>query len=371
MIRLAILSTHPIQYNAPLFRLMAAQEGWTVRVFFSRTWNQVKFDPDFQQEVQWDIPLIDGYNHTTVDASAPLGARKLISAIRDFKPDSLLVYGWNFPGHYRALKSLHGSMRIGFRGDSHILNPLPPWKRWIRKVMLNRVYRNVDLAFSVGSANTEYFKWSGVAPGRILLAPHAVDMEYWLADATQRTAAARLWRSELGIPDGAGTIGFAGKLEPIKQVDRLISAFIEQRPNSHHLIIAGTGPMEAELKTMAMNHPRIHFIGFVNQSQMPVFYRMLNVFALPSSSETWGLSINEALTCGIRCLVSNRVGCGSDIFKNPRLGDAIPWDDTKKWSESLQQALAHPPMTADAHSQFLEDFSYQKFIAILPELWNN
>ena len=194
MIRLAILSTHPIQYNAPLFRLMAAQESWTVRVFFSRTWNQVKFDPDFQQEVQWDIPLIDGYNHTTVDASAPLGARKLISAIRDFKPDSLLVYGWNFPGHYRALKSLHGSMRIGFRGDSHILNPLPPWKRWIRRVMLNRVYRNVDLAFSVGSANTEYFKWSGVPPGRILLAPHAVDMEYWLADATQRTAAARLWR---------------------------------------------------------------------------------------------------------------------------------------------------------------------------------
>ena len=51
MKRLAILSTHPIQYNAPLFRLMAEQESLEVHVFFSRTQKQVSYDPGFQRDV--------------------------------------------------------------------------------------------------------------------------------------------------------------------------------------------------------------------------------------------------------------------------------------------------------------------------------
>jgi len=58
--RLAILSTHPIQYNAPLFRMLHENDGIELQVFFSKTWDQVKFDPDFQREVVWDIPVSEG-----------------------------------------------------------------------------------------------------------------------------------------------------------------------------------------------------------------------------------------------------------------------------------------------------------------------
>lgn len=370
MIRLAILSTHPIQYNAPLFRLMAAQEGWTVRVFFSRTWNQVKFDPDFQLEVQWDIPLIDGYNHTTVDASAPLGARKLISAIRDFKPDALLVYGWNFPGHRQVMRAFHRRVPIGFRGDSHLLNPMPFWRRCLRQTVLRRVYCHIDLAFSVGTSNTAYFQWSGIPRSKITLAPHAVDNKYWQQDATMRQHYAEQWKTELGIPEAASIIGFAGKLEPLKQVNRLIEAFSQISSPQAQLIIAGTGPDEAALRRQAAEHSRIHFLGFVNQSRMPIFYRMLSVFALPSFSETWGLSVNEALACGTRCVVSDRVGCGPDLFGDPNLGAIVPWDRPAEWAPVLDNILGHPDIEDESLGAFLKTYSYQAMIDALPKLWS-
>ena len=77
MIRLAILSSHPIQYNAPLFRRMAEQADWDVHVFFSRTSKQVIYDPDFQRDVFWDTPLTEGYAHSHIDATTSSGVEAL------------------------------------------------------------------------------------------------------------------------------------------------------------------------------------------------------------------------------------------------------------------------------------------------------
>ena len=120
MKRLAILSTHPIQYNAPLFRMLHEEDGIDLQVFFSKTWNQVKYDPDFQREVTWDIPVSDGYSDSTHDASTQSGQRALAQAIRAFQPDALLVYGWNFPGHFHTMRQFHGRVPVWFRGQPFV-----------------------------------------------------------------------------------------------------------------------------------------------------------------------------------------------------------------------------------------------------------
>ena len=370
MKRLAILSTHPIQYNAPLFRLMAEQENWEVHVFFSRTQKQVSYDPDFQREVAWDIPLTEGYAHSFVDATASSGVEELKQVIETFKPHALLVYGWNFPGHRQVMRTFHRRVIIGFRGDSHLLNPMPFWRRRLRQTVLRRVYRHVDLAFSVGTANTAYFQWSGVPASKIALAPHAVDNAYWQQDVVKRQQEAEQWKAALGIPVTASVIGFAGKLEPRKQVDRLIAAFEQTSLPEAHLVIAGTGPDEATLHRQAAHHSRIHFIGFVNQSRMPIFYRMLSVFALPSFSETWGLSVNEAIASGTRCLVSDRVGCGLDLFRDPNLGSIVPWDRPSEWAPILDTMMNLPALNSESIEAFLKTYSYQAMLDALPKLWS-
>ena len=69
MNRLAIVSTHPIQYNAPLFRMLAEESCVHLKVFYTRKAEDVRFDPDFGQNVVWDVPLTEGYTHESFGAS--------------------------------------------------------------------------------------------------------------------------------------------------------------------------------------------------------------------------------------------------------------------------------------------------------------
>lgn len=357
--RLAILSTHPIQYNAPLFRLLHSFEKIHVHVFYSKTWAQVKYDPDFQRDIEWDVPLIGGYPHSTHDCATRDGLKDLISTIDGFTPQAILVYGWNFPGHLTVMRHYHGKISIWFRGDSHLLDPLSLIRKSTRRTILKWVYRHIDLAFDVGSANKEYFQWSGVDESKCRRAPHAIDSKLFTDDQPNQEKA-KLRRSALGIKPDEKVILFAGKLELKKQPEFLIEAWKASSQENCHLIIGGSGPLESHLREIG-DHPRIHFIGFQNQSEMPSLYRMADLFCLPSKGpgETWGLSINESIAVGTPCLASNRVGCSKDVFITQEFGMSIPWNSMEDWTKAIE---SHWPRIKQASiKKFNNEFSLQTF----------
>jgi len=102
MKKLAIVTTHPIQYNAPFFRLLNERGKVYPKVFY--TWPQAINgfdDPLFGREVKWDIPLLDGYAWEAVENISKNPSSKtwggidcpgLIRQIKDFAPDAILVY---------------------------------------------------------------------------------------------------------------------------------------------------------------------------------------------------------------------------------------------------------------------------------------
>src|SRR3954454_1006990 len=103
MIRLAIITTHPIQYYAPVFKMLAQQTNLLVKVFY--TWGKdsiSKFDPDFGKQIEWDIPLLAGYDYQFLENTATDPGthhfRGIINPtanerIKKFNPDGLLIYG--------------------------------------------------------------------------------------------------------------------------------------------------------------------------------------------------------------------------------------------------------------------------------------
>lgn len=366
--KLATLSTHPIQYNAPLFRMLHEDDGIELKVFFTKTWNQVKFDPNFQREVVWDIPVSEGYPHATYDASHKDGKLSLATAIRDFRPDALLVYGWNFPGHLTMMRTFHGSIPIWFRGDSHLLDPIPIWKRTLRRLWLTWVYQHIDFAFTVGSANETYFEWCGLKPNQMARAPHAVDNAFFKRDNSSRQEEALRWRSELGIDPTDPVVLFAGKLEPKKQPGFLLQAWHDLNDTKSHILMVGSGPEELYLQRKWAHVPRVHFLGFQNQQKMPVVYRMSDVFCLPSAGpgETWGLAINEALASGTPCIVSDRAGCAQDMGLLSQHVYVASSKDQSQWTQILRgifndapqtyieipRPFSHDAMMAQIHLQF-------------------
>lgn len=102
---------------------------------------------------------------------------------------------------------------------------------------------------------------------------------------------------------------YVGRLSPEKNLKLLIETF--NTMPSLILEIIGFGPQEDELKAMAKENVR--FLGQINNEELSHYYRQSDVFILPSSSETWGLVVEEALNNGTPVIVSDAVGCHRDL----------------------------------------------------------
>lgn len=350
--RLAILSTHPIQYYVPLFRRL--HEGpLDIRVFYG--WEGMASaeatDHGFGAKVKWDIPLLDGYPHMFLSNSSKdpgthhfrgIDAPDVIEQIRDWRPDALLVFGWNYVSHLRTLRYFSGKVPILFRGDSTLLDERPGTRTLLRRVFLKWIYRHVDIALYVGEHNRRYFLKHGLTDDQLVWAPHAVENERFSRDHEEREKEARQWRRELGIKDDARVVLFVGKLESKKDPVLLLRAFRRLAGQGLHLIYGGTGPLEAALRSEAGDMANVHFIGFQNQSRMPVVYRLGDVFVLPSRGpgETWGLAVNEAMACGRPVIVSDRVGCAPDLVKAGETGWIFPAGNERALGATMENALS-------------------------------
>jgi glycosyltransferase involved in cell wall biosynthesis len=330
--RLAIVTTHPIQYYAPLFRLLAKSPELELKVFY--TWSQsgsgAKFDVDFGKMVEWDIPLLDGYDYAFVPNAAKdpglhhfNGIRNpvLIPDIKKWKADILLVIGWNFRSHLACMRYFKGRIPVLFRGDSTLLDEKPGLKRKLRRIFLKWVYTKVDYALYVGKNNHDYFHIHGLREDQLLWIPHTVDNERFKGSGGLEQEA-RAWQKDLGINDDDLVLLFAGKLEPKKDPEFMIRLANEIPDPRLKLIIAGNGKLEAELKRKASADKRLIFLDFQNQQKMPVVYRLCDIFVLPSvgPGETWGLAVNEAMACKRPVIVSAKCGCAPDLVKEKITG---------------------------------------------------
>ncbi len=344
MKKLAIITTHPIQYYAPVFKLLHERGRVEIMVYY--TWGEKakdKFDPGFGATIAWDIPLLDGYPFTWVKNTAEdPGSHRykgivnpgLIQQVQNWEPDAVLIFGWAYQSHLKCLRYFKGKLPVYFRGDSTLLDEPKGLKKIFRSLFLNWVYKHVDCAFYAGSNNKDYFKKYGLKDKLLIFAPHAVDNDRFSVD---RSAEASALRKQLNIGESDILVLFAGKLEDKKSPVELLDAFISLNKPGTHLLFAGNGQVEEKLKLKAVDLKNIHFMGFQNQTIMPVIYQACDLFCLPSKGpgETWGLAVNEAMACGKAVLLSDKVGCAVDLVKKGYNGNVFESADNNSLAESL------------------------------------
>lgn len=321
--KLAIITTHPIQYNAPFFKLLADRGVIEIKVFY--TWGdgvlKNKYDPGFGKVINWDIPLLEGYQYEFVkNISKNPGSHNfkgidnpgLLLKIKGWNPDALMVYGWNFKSHLKALRYFKGKIPIIFRGDSTLLQKRNGIKSLLRKIFLKWVYSHVSYAMYVGTLNKSYYQKFGLKEKNLFFGPHAIDNKRFGLNIEER----RKWRKKLGISENDILLLYAGKIDENKNVAFLARNFTSMKLEGVKLLIAGNGPSEIQLKDEFNGVSNIIFIDFQNQSNMPALYSMADIFILPSLSETWGLAINEAMAAGKAVLVSKNCGAAVDLVTN-------------------------------------------------------
>ncbi|RZL39495.1 MAG: glycosyltransferase family 1 protein, partial [Pedobacter sp.] len=109
---LAILISHPIQYYSPVFKQLASNPLVNLKVFYSLG-KEVLHDKGFGKKIEWDIPLLDGYPYEFLENTAKdkgthhfngIINSDIISRIDSHQPDVILIYGWAYRSHLKALR---------------------------------------------------------------------------------------------------------------------------------------------------------------------------------------------------------------------------------------------------------------------------
>jgi glycosyltransferase involved in cell wall biosynthesis len=347
MKKLAIITTHPIQYYAPIFQLMHQRQNICIKVFYTvgQAFYSSQHDPGFGKKVSWDVPVLEGYPYewalNTAEAPGTRSFRSiitpgLIQQVNYWQPDALMIIGWAYASHLKAIRYFKNKIPVYFRGDSTLLNEPGGIKKAVKSVFLRWVYRHVDHVFFAGVNNKAYFRKYGIEEGQLSFTPHAIDNARFIVP---RYDDALKFRSVLNVSNNAVLILYAGKFEPVKNIELLISAFITLNRHNVHLLLVGNGVDEKKLKDMAsasVDATNIHFCDFVNQLDMPVLYQAADLFCLPSWSESWGLSVNEAMACGCAILASDKVGCAADLIINEKNGMVFKSRDLNSLTECLK-----------------------------------
>jgi len=351
-LRLAIVVSHPIQYCVPLYRSLAKRDDLEIKVFF--TWHAatgVEFDPGFEREFRWDIPLTEGYEYELVpNRSRNPGTHhfwglrnpELVRRVMDWRPNAVQITGYAYASHLNAIRSFHRrGVPVLFRGDSHLLNEQRHGLRWeLKRFLLNRIYRQVAALLYVGKHNYDYYRAFGVPHSKLFYCPHSIEIDRFSEPNEELEAKARLWRHQLDIPDTARILLYAGKFDRVKRPIELMTAG-SRLGSKFVLLMVGNGQLEEEVQRRASETPeKFRILPFQNQSVMPVVYRLADVYTLPSASETWGLAVNEALASGRRVLISDRVGCAPDLVRSKLQGEVFAWNDWDDFETKARRMLA-------------------------------
>ena len=346
--RLAVLASHPIQYQAPLFRALARRLD--LHVFFAHEATpQEQANAGFGAPFVWNIDLISGYANSFLDnVSRRPSASEFFGCdtpdigdhLRQGRFDALLVTGWGLKSY---LQGIYAAKRLRLpvmaRGDSHLLTPRSVPKAAAKAVLYRPFLRLFDAALHVGQLSRAYYEHYGFPASRLYFSPHCVDAAWFAQRADARTRDAM--RKRLGIEPNAFALLLAGKLIALKRPLDLVraAAACRARGRNVEVLVAGDGELAPLLVGEAARAGvPLHMLGFRNQADMPAAYAAADCLTLPSASETWGLVANEALACNRPIIVSDQCGCAPDLASDGIAGRTFRVGDIADFRAAIESA---------------------------------
>jgi glycosyltransferase involved in cell wall biosynthesis len=286
---LAILTTHPIQYQVPLWQTLARDGRVPFEVWYlSEHATRVSRDLEFGKEFAWDIDMLKGYPYRIL--KTPSGAtpntfwrsrvtESVPDLFREAKTKVLWVNGWQVAAYWQAVWAAHkAGVQVWMRGESNALrqqgsersedrdqrsegnNPTSDLglltsgvaRQAAKRVLLGQLFRRVDHFLCIGTANRELYRSYDVPESKLHMAMYAVDNERFARQANQIRKSKVEIRKQWGIPEDAFCVVFCGKFIPKKHPTDLVKAaqlLLKAHPNLKiHLLFAGSGELGAELR---------------------------------------------------------------------------------------------------------------------------
>lgn len=356
--RLAIVVSHPIQYFAPWFRELAAFPRLDPMVYFCCDWGLESYhDAGFGQELKWDIPLLEGYNHKLMPIRRRPKKLNFLSVdnpesgslLDEFQPDVVLVFGYAYATMWRVnLWCRRNRTPLIVYSDSQKVQKHGS-KSLARMIRAKLFYRGVDGAFAVGDQNYAFHRALGLPSERVFRGMLPIDVGRLRESSISGPSRSDI-RSRHGIPTNAFVLLFSGKFIERKRAIDLVEAIAELSGRNRDVwgLFVGDGPLRGDLERAVLerNLENVTFAGFVNQATIAGYYSASDALVVPSSRDQHPLVVTEAAVFGLPILASEAIGCIGP-HDTARVGEnalAFPPRSPKALAASVERLLNEPSL---------------------------
>jgi glycosyltransferase involved in cell wall biosynthesis len=225
-------------------------------------------------------------------------------------------------------------------------------------------FRRCDGFFCYGIRSKEYVASYGIDERMIFHPCQAAALPHGYSAATIRSHYATRPRASMTAP----RFLYIGRLSKEKGLDDLLEAFSHVRlqiPEAR-LDIVGAGPLESEIKERAKQRGLdavVEFLGSKSPEEIGQLLLRSAALILPSHSEPWGLVVNEALSYGCPCVVSNVCGCVPELVQEGRTGFSYPVGDVPALGAamiSVAELCKQRPFVANNCIDLIEQYTAER-----------
>lgn len=310
-------------YHAARLKAAAALGKGEIVVVESRrtdaeyAWDEVQDSFGYQR-----VTLLQNEEHPQ-SGQIPGIKQRMYACLNEQKPDAIVITGWAFADALAALSwCVSNHIPAVVMSESQQRDH----KRVFWRELLKRQLVGLFSAGLVGGQpHKQYLTELGMAPDKIFMGYDVVDNDYFIRETDKVQASGTEFRNKYGLPQKYFLA--SNRFIEKKNLPLLIDAYAEYRKHGGHdlweLVMLGDGPLREQLRqqcdTLGIgNH--VLFPGFIQYDELPVYYGLAGVFVHASTTEQWGLVINEAMASSLPIIASEACGCVPDLVHNKRNG---------------------------------------------------
>jgi len=289
------------------------------------------------QDYAWSsVKGAEGYSRVTLFPSGVACrmsgkevSERVEDALQSCSPEAVAIPGWSDKGALAALRwcTETGTPPILMSESSALDEPRVGWREWIK----GRIVRLCSTALVGGQRHIDYLIELGMPRDQIFTGYDVVDNEHF----RQKAEEARNQRSEVrqkyGLPENYFLA--AARFIEKKNLPTLVRSYAlyrqlagntdnRQQTTDHRpwdLVLLGDGPLRGPLNSQLSTlnlQDSVLLPGFKQYEELPVYYGLANAFVHASTTEQWGLVVNEAVASSLPVIVSNRCGCVPELVQD-------------------------------------------------------
>ncbi len=335
-----------IWYRRPFFKKLS--EIYDIKFIFTHT----QLEPRHQVDIPGKIEGLEGVKYKVLKSYSnivsPYGiAFNLVKEL--FREDyDVLVCGLQLIDAICCIVAakLRRKSLIGWT-EGWEKRPLS-LRRKLTLPLIESIIRPCDALLVPGTKHKEHAVSLGVSPEKVFISPNASNL--YVRDRDYATK--KQLKRQLDIGNKKAIL-FVGRLVKIKGVEYLIQAFakLKKEREAISLIIVGSGECKEELELLCQRFyitDDVHFLGFVENSELPPYYLLCGVCVVPSitygQTECWGFVVNEAMHCGKPVIATDAVGAAFDMIRDGENGFMVPEKDADALYEAMKKIITTPEM---------------------------